>query len=261
MRVIRVTLLLLGGFFFVELVFLAGIDENEARKRHGGQLTEAVDSILEAFLPAQMGGTAIAATLSGASAPAGRMPYTVPVYDEDIPPIVNYDMNATISGRWLGRTYRYAQPAPQWPFGYGLSYAQWTYTDIKLSTGSISTCDSITVTFAVRNTGVIVSDEVPQLYLEWETGTGDTNWPELRGFTRLHAVPAGSSKSVTMLLTSEARAVVRGDGVRVLRPGKFTVHVGGGQPLIDPRFHTSNILSAPVFVTGTEIEANTCDKY
>ena len=120
---------------------------------------------------------------------------------------------------------------------------------------------SITVTFAVRNTGVIVSDEVPQLYLEWETGTGDTNWPELRGFTRLHAVPAGSSKSVTMLLTSQARAVVREDGVRVLRPGKFTVHVGGGQPLIDPRFHTSNILSAPVFVTGTEIEANTCDKY
>ena len=89
-------------------------------------------------------------------------------------------------------------------------------------------------------------------------GTGDTNWPELRGFTRLHAVPASSSTSVTMVLTSEARSVVRNDGVRVLRPGTFTVHVGGGQPRIDAKFHTSNILSAPVHVKGTEIEANAC---
>ena len=80
-------------------------------------LIDKVDAILEAFLPAQMGGPAVAATLAGDAAPAGRMPYTVPASLDDVPPIVNYDMNATIGGRWLGRTYRYAQPVPQWPFG------------------------------------------------------------------------------------------------------------------------------------------------
>jgi hypothetical protein len=80
--------------------------------RLSSNVTDAVDSILEALLPAQMGGTAVAVTLSGASAPAGRMSYTVPMADEDVPPIVNYGVNAMVDGRCLGRTYRYAQPVP-----------------------------------------------------------------------------------------------------------------------------------------------------
>ena len=164
--------------------------------RLSAAVTRNVHAILEAFQPAQSGGTAVAATLSGASAPAGRMPYTVPMVDADLPPITNYDMNATINGTWLGRSYRYAQPAPQYPFGYGLSYTSWSYSDLVLSSAAIGPCDNITVTFTVHNTGEVPSDEVAQVYLGWPAGAGDTNWPELRGFERIKAVPASGSAQV-----------------------------------------------------------------
>ena len=144
--------------------------------------------------------------------------------------------------------------------GFSLSYTSWAYSNLTVSSATIAACDSVAVRFSVRNTGAVASDEVAQLYLARADGTGDTNWPELRGFERLHSVAAGGgSASVELLVDAAARSSVRSDGVRVLRPGKYVLYVGGGQPLNDPKFHTSNILSQELEVTGEEeVEVDSC---
>ena len=133
----------------------------------------------------------------------------------------------------------------------------WSYSGLKVSSSSVGVCDGITVSFDVHNTGAVTSDEVAQVYLGWPDGAGDTNFPELRQFARV-SVAAHGVQHVALHLPASARAVVRDDGVRVVRAGEFTIYAGGGQPLVAERFRTSNILSAHLTVSGAEHEADSC---
>jgi beta-glucosidase len=197
------------------LVVLAGsaIDLNWAH--------EHVNAILDAWYPGEEGGTAIADVLFGNVSPAGRLPITFPRSIADVPPMADYSMK--------GRTYRYLEHEPLYPFGYGLSYTQFEYTDLRLSQFSIAAGDPITVTANVRNIGDRAGDEVVQLYVTDLEASCRVPSRELRGFQRMHLNP-GQSRSLSITLTAKDFSLINENGERVLEPGRFRVTLGGSQP-------------------------------
>jgi beta-glucosidase len=166
---------------------------------------QAPRAILEAWYPGQEGGTAIVETLTGQNNPAGRLPVTFYQSTSDLPPFDDYSMK--------NRTYRYFTGKPLYPFGYGLSYSSFQYSDLVLS----RVPGELTVTAKVANNSKVAGGEVPQLYLSYPDAA-DGPRLELRGFTRVHLEP-GQSQTVSFTLkTSEFRS------------GRTLVSVGGGQP-------------------------------
>jgi beta-glucosidase len=181
-----------------------------------------VGAILDVWYPGPFGGTALADVLFGKVSPAGRLPVTFPRGMADIPAFANYDMT--------GRTYRFSSKTPLYPFGYGLSYASFSYANLASSTANVSPSAAITVSVRVANTSQRDSDEVVQLYVEHLTpGADRVPLRELRGFERVH-VPAGQAKDVSFSVTAKDLSVIDDQGRRQLRPGKFRLHVGGSQP-------------------------------
>lgn len=183
---------------------------------------EHVGAILDVWYPGPFGGTALADVLFGKVSPAGRLPVTFPKAIADVPAFANYDMT--------GRTYRFSSKTPLYPFGYGLSYAAFTYDNLTSSTLEVSPSSAATVRVRVTNTSQRDSDEVVQLYVEHVTrGAERAPLRELRGFERVH-VRAGESRDVEFTVTAKDLSVIDDQGRRQLRPGKFRLHVGGSQP-------------------------------
>jgi Glycosyl hydrolase family 3 C-terminal domain len=108
-------------------------------------------------IPGEEGGTAIAETLAGDNNPAGRLPLTFYSSLDQVPSFKDYSMKS--------RTYRYFSDKPLYSFGFGLSYANFTYGSIKLPSSTIKAGDPITVEGDVKNTGPTTGDEVVELYL------------------------------------------------------------------------------------------------
>ena len=147
-----------------------------------------VPAILVAWYPGQDGGTAVADALFGHTNPAGRLPITFYKVDEKLPAFDDYRME--------GRTYRYFKGEPLYPFGYGLSYTHFAYSDLRLDRSNVRSGDHIKIALKVKNTGERVGDEVVQLYLQpLHTPHARVN-KELRGFRRLH-LQAGEEQAVT----------------------------------------------------------------
>jgi beta-glucosidase len=182
---------------------------------------EHVNAILDAWYPGEEGGTAIADVLFGKVSPAGRLPITFPRSIEDVPPITDYSMK--------GRTYRYLEKEPLYPFGFGLSYAQFEYTDISISKPRLQAGEELRVAAIVRNKGLLASDEVVQLYVKDVQASCRVPHHELRGFARLHLKP-GESRRVEFALTPKDLSLIDEQGKRLLEPGTFIVTVGGSQP-------------------------------
>ena len=134
------------------------------------------NAILEAWYPGEEGGTAIAETLAGANNPAGRLPVTFYKSVNDLPPFDDYSMK--------GRTYRYFEGQPLYPFGYGLSYSKFAYSNAKLSTSTLKAGRDLQVDVDVRNTSSVAGDEVVQVYLVFPKLPG-APLRALRGFQRV----------------------------------------------------------------------------
>jgi beta-glucosidase len=187
-----------------------------------------VPAIVYAWYPGGEGGAALADVLFGEASPAGRLPITFPRSLDDVPDFRSYAMK--------GRTYRYAEKAPLYPFGYGLSYTRFAYRDIAVSLPATTARDIrsalVRVTAVVENVGQRAGDEVVQLYLKHLDAAGVVPVHDLRGFRRIH-LAAGESRRVSFELGTRDLSLVDDMGRRVLRPGRFRVTVGGGQP--DPR--------------------------
>jgi beta-glucosidase len=179
-----------------------------------------VPAILEAWYPGEAGGTAVAESLAGDFSPAGRLPVTFYKSLEQLPAFGDYSM--------ARRTYRYFSGDPLYPFGYGLSYTQFAYSQPKVSRESISADDPVTISADVANRGGMASDEVVQLYL-WHAGIAEAPLRELRGFERIHLAP-GQSKTVAFTLRDRDLSVVDADGKRRIATGQVQVWIGGGQP-------------------------------
>jgi beta-glucosidase len=179
------------------------------------------EAIVELWYPGEEGGTALADVLFGDYNPAGRMPVTFYRSVDDLPPFRDYAM--------AGHTYRFFKGEPLYPFGYGLSYTQFTYSDLELSASEIEVGASLTVSAVVKNSGDIAGDEVVQLYVKDVKASVPVPIRHLEGFERVHLSP-GESRIVNFELQAKQLSVILDNGQRAVEPGSFTLFIGGGQP-------------------------------
>jgi len=181
---------------------------------------EHANAILEAWYPGEEGGTAIAETLAGASNPAGRLPVTFYASLGQLPPFEDYSMR--------GRTYRYFPGKPLYEFGYGLSYATFTFSNLRLSAGKLEAGQPLTVEVDVRDTAGVSGDEVAELYLEYPQSPS-VPLRALKGFERVHLAP-GETRHVVFKLDPRDLSQVTEGGEHQIMPGSYSVFVGGSQP-------------------------------
>jgi beta-glucosidase len=162
----------------------------------------------------------VAETLSGKNNPAGRLPVTFYTGVDQLPNFEDYGM--------ANRTYRYFAGKPLYPFGYGLSYTTFNYTNLTLPQAAINPGDSLNASVTVTNTGKVAGDEVVQLYLKFPDVPG-APIRALRGFQRVHLEP-GASQKVDFRLKPRDLSMVTEAGDIIIAQGKYSVSIGGGQP-------------------------------
>ncbi len=182
-----------------------------------------VGAIVQVWYPGAEGGAALGDVLFGAVSPAGRLPVTFPRRAANLPPITDYRMQ--------GRTYRYQETPPLYPFGYGLSYTRFAYRDLSLSPARPTAAADLGVTAAVtvENIGARAGDEVVQLYVTDRQASCRVPQRDLRGFRRLHLGP-GESRRLEFSLTARDLSLIDERGRRQLEPGRFLISLGGSQP-------------------------------
>ena len=221
---------------------------------NGGPLTipmedqsDKVRAVVEAFYPGALGGMAVANVLFGKVSPAGRMPVTVVQSEDDLPPAVDYNMTTD-----PGRTYRYLQKPALYPFGYGLSYVNFKYSNLMVSPMTISPCNSIMVSVEVENTGKVESDEVVQVYLTTPEDPDMSANPlyNLVGFNRSN-IAAGGKLELEFTINAYLMSSVTLDGSRVIVPGSFAVYVGNASPQKSDKDVT--ILKGQFTITGSSV--------
>jgi len=178
------------------------------------------NAALEAWYPGEEGGRAVAQTLAGINNPAGRLPVTFYTGVDQLPPFEDYSM--------ANRTYRYFTGTPLYPFGYGLSYSKFAYSNAKLSAKTVKAGEPLTVEADVKNVSQRDGDEVVQVYLTYPKLPG-APVRALRGFTRVH-IPAGKTEHVSITLQPRDLSYVSQDAKILISPGSYTVSIGGGQP-------------------------------
>ena len=203
---------------------------------------EHAPAILYAWYPGEEGGTAVADVLFGRYNPAGRLPVTVYRDDSQLPEFRDYSME--------GRTYRFMREEPLYPFGYGLSYTTFEYTDLMITPDVVNGSETVSVTAVVKNTGGVAGDEVVQLYVTDVEASVKVPVRQLQGFMRIH-LKAGESRQVAFELTPERFSLITEDARRIVEPGEFRISVGGGQPVARTQ---SLVLEGSFTVTGDVVE-------
>src|SRR5215217_4374285 len=179
-----------------------------------------VPGILEAWYPGEEGGTAVADVLFGDYNPGGRLPVTFYKSTGDLPAFRDYSMD--------GRTYRYYKGEPLYPFGYGLSYTNFTYNNLKV-TRRVKVTGKIEISVDVQNAGTRAGDEVAQLYVTDVAASVPVPIRALKGIKRFYLAP-GEKRHLTFTLTPRDLTLIDSRGKRILEPGEFRVSVGGKQP-------------------------------
>jgi beta-glucosidase len=179
-----------------------------------------LNAILNAWYGGQDAGTALADVLFGDYNPAGRLPVTFYASDKDLPDYEDYSMR--------NRTYRYFTGKPLYAFGHGLSYTEFTYSDLQ-APETITIGENAHVSVTVSNRGSRDGEEVVQLYLSHPDMKTVAPVRALQGFRRI-ALKAGESRRVEFELTPENMSVVDALVQRSLLPGRMLISVGGGQP-------------------------------
>ena len=176
---------------------------------------EHAAALLTAYYPGQEGGLAIADVLFGDYNPAGRLPVSVPRSVGQLP--VYYNKKAPLPHDYVDMTAK-----PLYPFGYGLSYTHFSYSNLTAAATSATSYD---VTVDVTNDGAYDGDEVVQLYLHDEVASTSQPLKQLKHFERVF-IPKGETRRVTFHLTADDFSIVGRDMKRVVEPGEFHVMVG-----------------------------------
>lgn len=208
-----------------------------------GNILNDVDAIIMAWHPGTMAGPAIADILLGKASPSGRLPVTWPKSAGQIPIYYNHlntgrpansktfvSIDSIPIGAWqssLGNTSHYLDLGftPQFPFGYGLQYTTFNYSDIKISNAVISMSGTVTVSANITNTGSRPGTEVVQLYVQDLVGDVARPVKELKGFKRITLAP-GEKQNVSFNLKSEDLSFYNQAMKSVTEPGKFKVWIG-----------------------------------
>ena len=186
------------------------------------EVQELSDAVLLVWYPGEEGGTAVANILFGKTSPSGKLPITFPKSLAQLPPFEDYSMK--------GRTYKYMNVEPLYPFGFGLSYTTFTYGEAKVSAKRISKKDNLVVSVTVTNSGKVKSDEVVQLYVSDLVASVEVPNFQLTNMKRITLEP-GESTEVSFLLTPKAFEIVKNDGSRTIESGDFKIFVGGSSPM------------------------------
>jgi beta-glucosidase len=195
-----------------------------------------VPAIMHAWYPGGEGGTAVADVLFGDYNPAGRLPVTFYKSVDQLPPFTDYSMQ--------GRTYRYFKGEPLYPFGFGLSYTSFAYSNLRFDSRSVKAGQPINVTVDVKNVGDRAGDEVVQLYITDVAASVPVPIRSLIGFNRISLKP-GEKQTVMFTITPRQMSLIDDAGKRIIEPGEFLVSAGGGQPSL------KGVISAKFSVTGT----------
>ncbi len=203
-------------------------------------------AVLLAWYPGEEGGTAVAEVLFGDHAPSGRLPVTFVQSIDQLPPFTDYAMT--------GRTYRFMEAEPLYPFGFGLSYVPFRYTGLKLEKPAVPAGQPIGLSVDVRNEGARGAHEIVQVYLTDLDASVRVPKRQLTGFARVYFEP-GQTRSVSFTIQARQMSLIDEEGRRFLEPGRFRVCVGGRQP--DSRSESLTgtvVLCAEFEVTGKRRE-------
>ncbi|UAY57046.1 glycoside hydrolase family 3 C-terminal domain-containing protein [Arachidicoccus terrestris] len=202
------------------------------------EVHELSDAVLMVWYPGEEGGNAVADIIFGNQSPSGKLPVTFPMSLDDLPDYKNYDMT--------GRTYRYMEKAPMYPFGFGLSYGQFVYEDLKADRKVLNKGQQkINLTVNVKNEAKTASDEVVQLYVAVPDQSFETPNYSLKAFKRIE-VGGGANQQVSFTLTADDLKVYNEEGKSVLPKGTYKIYVGGSSPIA-----RSQELGAPALRTLT----------
>ncbi|MCH5272472.1 MAG: glycoside hydrolase family 3 C-terminal domain-containing protein [Lachnospiraceae bacterium] len=181
---------------------------------------EHIPAIVQAWYPGAQGGRAVAQMLFGEFSPEGKLPVTFYRTSEELPAFTDYNMK--------GRTYRYMEKEPLYPFGYGLGYTDFSINSAALSAKEIAKGGSVTVTATVTNNGAYDGAETVQVYVKAKDVAGAPNF-SLKGLKKVR-VAAGKSETVEIVLNDAAFALYDMDAKLMLNAGEYEVFVGASQP-------------------------------
>lgn len=187
---------------------------------------ENIPAIINAWYGGEAAGTAVSDVLFGDYSPSGRLPVTFYKSDTDLPSFDDYSMQ--------NRTYRYFKGVPLYPFGFGLSYTKFVYSNLKLSKTKsdsyrIKKNESVNAEVTVTNNGKIKSDEVVQLYLTHLQSGTDIPLYSLKEFKRIILLP-GASEKVKFTITPDMMKLVNEDGKSVLNSRQIKISIAGSLP-------------------------------
>ena len=180
---------------------------------------DEVDGVVAVWYPGEEGGNAVADVLFGDYNPAGRLPITFPMAVGQVPLFYNHKPTGRLD-------YYYDLPGePLFPFGFGLSYSTFTYSDLAFDKQAMTRSDSVRVRLMLKNTGTRPGDEVVQLYLKDLLASVTRPVMELKGFQRVHLQP-GETREPFFTITPEMLAMLDLNLKRVIEPGEFRIMVG-----------------------------------
>ena len=196
---------------------------NEGRPRLVADIEPLANAVVDIMLPGNYGGDALANLLAGDANFSAKMPYT---YPKEINSLINYDYKVSEEVGTMAGAYDYnAKVVQQWPFGYGMSYTTYDYSNLHVDKTDFSSQDNITVSVDVKNTGKQAGKESVLLYSSDLIASITPDSRRLRAFQKVSLQP-GETKTVSFTLPASALAFVGADGKWVLEEGDFVLTTG-----------------------------------
>ncbi len=186
-------------------------------------ISKNIPAVIEAWLPGEEGGNALADVIFGDFNPGGKLPITFPAKVGQIPIYYRHKPSAQRSHRWTDYVDSAAQPL--FPFGHGLSYTKFKYSGLKISPKEVSIAGKVKISVEVKNAGSVKGEEVVQLYIHDRLASVTRPVKELKGFKRI-ALEAGKKQHVQFELSTDLLAFYDSEMKLVVEPGEFEVMIG-----------------------------------
>jgi len=183
---------------------------------------ELVDAVIFAGYPGEQGGNAIADIIFGDRSPSGKLPFTIPKSINDLPPYEDYSME--------NRTYRYSKAEPLYPFGFGLSYAKISLSNLSISNQNIKKGSGFKITFNIENHSEFMTEETIQLYISYPEANFRNPIFALKEFEKVKLKPY-EKKSVSLKIQKTHYSTINENGDTVILQGKYKLFVGVSSPL------------------------------
>lgn len=192
---------------------------NEGRPRIINRIEPGAAAIVHTYLPGNYGADALVDVLTGAVNPSGKLPITYPRYTNDLVGYIHKPSEGSTNPQG-------GETAPQYPFGFGLSYTSFVYSNLSINKKTFGVDETATISVTVRNAGNREGKEVVQLFVSDSIATFTPDVKRLRGFEKISLQP-GESKTVSFTLPLRQLAFVGPDNKKHLEEGEFVLHVGG----------------------------------